>query len=104
MKARIDFERCTGHGRCYALCPEVFAEDDNGYPVLDDSPIPDDLAARVRRAADNCPESAITLLSLEESSAEKSSTEKSGTEEGSAKESGTEESSAEENSSEESDG
>ncbi len=94
MKARIDFERCTGHGRCYALCPEVFAEDDNGYPVLDDSPIPDDLAARVRRAADNCPESAIALLSLEESSAEKSSTEKSG----------AEESGAEENSSEESDG
>jgi ferredoxin len=77
MKARIDFERCTGHGRCYALCPEVFAEDDNGYPVLDDSPIPDDLAARVRRAADNCPESAITLLSPKEDRSEESSSEES---------------------------
>ena len=69
MKARIDFERCTGHGRCYALCPEVFAEDDTGYPTLDDSPIPDGLADRVRRAADNCPESAIALVGGENSGA-----------------------------------
>ena len=81
MKARIDFERCTGHGRCYALCPEVFAEDDNGYPVLDDSPIPADLAARVRRAADNCPESAITLLGPEESNPEARDSEESDSEE-----------------------
>ncbi len=62
MKARIDLERCCGHGRCYALCPEVFAEDDDGYPILSPLPIAEGLADRVRRAADNCPEAAITIL------------------------------------------
>ena len=62
MKAHIDLERCCGHGRCYALCPEVFAEDDDGYPILSPLPIPQGLADRVRRAADNCPEAAITIL------------------------------------------
>ena len=62
MKARIDFERCSGHGRCYVLCPEVFAEDDDSYPILSASPIAESLAERVRRAADNCPEAAITIL------------------------------------------
>ena len=62
MKARIDFERCSGHGRCYVLCPEVFAEDDDGYPILSPLPIAEGLADRVRRAADNCPEAAITIL------------------------------------------
>jgi len=61
MKVRIDLETCCGHGRCYALCPEVFAEDEEGYPVLTDTTIPPGLEARVRRAADNCPEAAIEI-------------------------------------------
>ncbi len=62
MKVRIDLDTCCGHGRCYALCPEVFAEDEEGYPVLTDTPIARELEARVRRAADNCPEAAIELV------------------------------------------
>lgn len=30
----IDTDRCSGHGRCYALAPEVFAPDDEGYGRL----------------------------------------------------------------------
>ena len=30
MRLRIDAEMCTGHGRCYALAPEVFEPDEDG--------------------------------------------------------------------------
>jgi ferredoxin len=30
MRVRIDTDKCTGHGRCYTLAPEVFGEDDEG--------------------------------------------------------------------------
>src|SRR5579885_2746606 len=30
MKVVIDGERCSGHGRCYSLAPEVFEADDEG--------------------------------------------------------------------------
>ena len=61
MKIKIDAERCTGHGRCYALAPEVFEPDDEGHSVglVDD--IPDDLLDKAQLAVANCPESAITI-------------------------------------------
>ena len=30
MRVRVDDERCEGHGRCYALAPELFEPDDIG--------------------------------------------------------------------------
>ena len=27
MKLVIDYDRCTGHGRCFALSPELFVDD-----------------------------------------------------------------------------
>ena len=30
----LDDDKCCGHGRCQALCPEVFDEDEAGYAVL----------------------------------------------------------------------
>jgi ferredoxin len=62
MKLRIDAEMCTGHGRCYALAPEVFEPDEDGHGVVLHggavSPGHEDAA---RRAANNCPERAITV-------------------------------------------
>ena len=31
MKVRVDPDLCVGHGRCYALAPDVFAPDDFGH-------------------------------------------------------------------------
>jgi ferredoxin len=61
MKISIDRDRCTGHGRCYALAPDVFAPDDegNGMAIVED--VPAELADAARRAAANCPERAIAL-------------------------------------------
>src|SRR3546814_10183679 len=31
MRIEIDGDRCSGHGRCYSLAPDVFDCDDEGY-------------------------------------------------------------------------
>jgi ferredoxin len=61
MKVSVDAEVCTGHGRCYALAPDVFAADDFGHCVVMHAEVGDDLAAQARAGADNCPERAITV-------------------------------------------
>lgn len=62
MRLRLDRQACQGHGRCYALAPELFDCDDEGYSVLT---VTGDLAPgqleAAQRAAANCPEFAITL-------------------------------------------
>jgi ferredoxin len=62
MKVQIDTDRCTGHGRCYALSPELFDADDVGYgKVLVDDELPADLMSAAERAVGNCPERAIIV-------------------------------------------
>ena len=65
MKLTVDADRCTGHGRCYTLAPDLLSFDDDGYvtprgEVID---VPDEQVTDAREAADTCPEGAITLLS-----------------------------------------
>jgi ferredoxin len=63
MRIAIDHETCTGHGRCYALSPELFESDDDGYGQVTtaDGTVPEGLEEAARRAANNCPERAISL-------------------------------------------
>lgn len=76
MKIRLDRQACQGHGRCYALAPGLFDCDDDGYAILrgasdgvgetsGDGDFSLDLdpsqEADASRAADNCPEFAITI-------------------------------------------
>ena len=62
MKVHVDAERCQGHGRCYALAPDLFEPDDlgNGSEVGDGS-VPPDRQDTARLAAANCPEHAIEI-------------------------------------------
>lgn len=62
MRVRVDREKCTGHGRCYVLAPEVFEADDEGYCVIPSEQVSTDLSDTARRAALNCPEDAIDLI------------------------------------------
>jgi ferredoxin len=59
MKVSINGALCTGHGRCYSICPKVFDEDEAGHCVLLITDVPAELEAKTRQAADNCPEHAI---------------------------------------------
>jgi ferredoxin len=62
MRIVFDREKCQGHGRCYALAPELFDADDEGYAVvLEAGDLSDEQVAQAQLAADNCPEYAITL-------------------------------------------
>ena len=63
MRIVFEREKCQGHGRCYALAPEVFDSDDEGYAIckVDGGEVPADLEDAARLAADNCPEYAISV-------------------------------------------
>lgn len=64
MRLRVDAARCTGHGRCYTLSPELLECDDNGYVTVkgDEVDVPDGLEDAARRARGSCPEDAIALI------------------------------------------
>ena len=61
MKLRLDAAKCTGHGRCYVLGPDVFGEDDAGRCVLLATDVPSQLADQARAGEQNCPEGAIAI-------------------------------------------
>jgi ferredoxin len=62
MKVRVDRGRCQGHGRCYALAPQLFEPDELGDSTeVGDGNVPDELMRLARLAVDNCPERAITI-------------------------------------------
>jgi len=62
VKVAVDRSRCTGHGRCYALAPEVYEPDDEGNGVVRRTPVPPELRDAARRGALNCPEDAIQVF------------------------------------------
>ena len=61
MKVRVDLNLCVGHGRCYALAPDVYAPDDFGHCEILTPEVDGALADQARIGAENCPERAITL-------------------------------------------
>lgn len=65
MKITVDAARCSGHGRCYDLSPQVFTSDDEGYCAQKGQTftVADDLAEAARIGAAGCPEGAITVHS-----------------------------------------
>lgn len=66
MRVRVDRDKCTGHGRCYVLAPETYEADDEGYCVIPADRVPDAQQDLAQRAALNCPEDAITILTDED--------------------------------------
>jgi ferredoxin len=57
----VDADRCTGHGRCYSLAPDVYDADDLGHCVVLVADVSGDLEAPAATGEQNCPEAAITL-------------------------------------------
>lgn len=60
----VDADRCTGHGMCYSLAPDLLEDDPEGFVTLRGShmPIaPEDLE-EAERAVGACPEQAISLV------------------------------------------
>ena len=61
MKLHLDRDACQGHGRCYALAPDLFEPDDEGFAVLLTEDVPAGREADAQLCADNCPEFAIEV-------------------------------------------
>ncbi len=61
MKIKIDETKCSGHGRCFVLAPEVYRLDDEGYNADRGATIevPPDLEKKAMIGVKNCPEAAI---------------------------------------------
>lgn len=63
MKVRVESQRCTGHGMCNALVPEVFQVDaESGMNEMGEFEISDDRRAAIQRGVSACPERAISIL------------------------------------------
>ena len=62
MKVRVDPEICAGFGICVGVCPEGFELHDDGYATVLVGEVPAELEELVRRAADQCPSRAISLV------------------------------------------
>lgn len=58
---RLNPIRCDGYGICAGVLPERISLDEWGYPLIDASPIEEDLVAQARRAVDACPVLALSL-------------------------------------------
>lgn len=62
MRVTVLDDKCQGHGRCYALAPELFESDELGNAVVcGDGTVGPGLEEKARMATDNCPEYAIVL-------------------------------------------
>ena len=62
MRIVLRRDLCSGHGRCYALAPDVYEPDDVGYCSPRYDVVPTELHELARLGAQNCPEDAISLV------------------------------------------
>ena len=61
VRVKVDAQLCVGHGRCYALAPDVFGPDDYGHAEVLEAEVDGPLAEQARIGFENCPERAITI-------------------------------------------
>jgi len=61
MKAVVDKDLCIGCGICEGTAPEVFSLATEPYAVVIQDPVAEENQEAARQAADDCPETAITI-------------------------------------------
>lgn len=62
MKIRIEKERCVGNARCWALAPDLYPLDDDGYIATAGFVVPEGRESLAKRAARACPERVIEIV------------------------------------------
>ncbi|HEV3354696.1 MAG TPA: ferredoxin [Acidimicrobiales bacterium] len=62
MKVMIETDRCTGHGRCYSLAPDLFDSDDEGHGLVNVDELPAERERQAQICIANCPEGAIAVV------------------------------------------
>jgi ferredoxin len=61
MKVRLEGGRCVGHAQCYAVSPELFPIDDDGYSVLEAHVVKPEDEQATRDGVAACPELALIV-------------------------------------------
>ncbi len=61
MKVEVDEDICVGTGNCVDTCPEVFELVD-GISKIKVDVVPGEAEQKVKRAVDECPVSAISIV------------------------------------------
>ena len=61
MKIRLDRTKCQAHGLCYAINPELFPIDDEGYSTLTEHALALSEEQDARTAVAACPEDALAI-------------------------------------------
>jgi ferredoxin len=60
MRTRVDKAACCGYALCVEICPEVYRLGGDAIVEILLDPVPPELADKVRRAVEECPQSALT--------------------------------------------
>ncbi|MBB3600565.1 ferredoxin [Mycolicibacterium sp. BK556] len=61
MKVRLIRSKCAGHAQCYAVAPEIFPIDDEGFCILDERVVEADEVEAARAGVASCPELALVI-------------------------------------------
>ena len=63
MFLSIDADKCMGHGRCYAVAPDLLTDDEEGFVAQRGQTVevPSGAEDQAQDAADACPEGAIAI-------------------------------------------
>ena len=61
MRIDVDLARCTGHGICETVAPDVFEVADDGLVRVHAVHRPDSDRLRMQQAVTQCPAAALTL-------------------------------------------
>lgn len=68
-KIFVDLERCSGHGLCEVMAPDIFGLDDDGFCVIKKEIVDGEDANLAREAMLACPTEAIEMVVVEASGA-----------------------------------
>ena len=60
MKVTVDFDKCQGHGQCFANAPDLYPLDDSGYVAITELDVPPGKEADAQAGVDACPAQALT--------------------------------------------
>lgn len=61
MKIRLERSKCSGHAQCYAIDPELFPIDDDGYSTLEERTVGPGDEQITRAGVAACPELALVI-------------------------------------------
>lgn len=62
MRIIVHRDKCQGHARCWAMAPDIFELDDEGYIAISDFDVVPENEERAWRGAKSCPERALEVL------------------------------------------